>query len=53
MEKLIKTIIILGIIIGFPMLADFISNLITMDMILKCVYLTLGLVLIKFRKEVR
>ncbi len=50
MKNLIKAIVILGIIIGLPLLADTISNLITMDMIMKCVYLALGLILISFRK---
>lgn len=50
MKNLIKAIIILGIIIGLPLLADTISNLITMDMIMKCVYFVSGLILIGFRK---
>lgn len=53
MKNLIKAIIILGIIIGLPIVADFISNLITMDMIMKCVYFVSGLSLIKFYREVR
>lgn len=50
MKNLIKASILILIIIGLPILADVISNLITMDTIMKCVYFTSGLVLIGFRK---
>lgn len=50
MKNLIKAIIILGIIIGLPILADTISNLITRDTIMKCVYFTSGLTGIYFWK---
>lgn len=50
MENLIRAIVFIFIIIVLPMLADTISNLITMETIMKCVYFTLGLVLIGFRK---
>lgn len=53
MGKIIKAIIILGIFIGTPLLAEHISNLVTMDMIMKCVYFVLGLILINFWKECR
>ena len=53
MKNLIKAIVILGIIIGLPILADTILNLVTMDMIMKCVYFVSGLILIKFYKEAR
>lgn len=50
MKKLIKAIVIIFIIIILPIIADMVSNKITMDMIMKCVYLTSGLILIGFRK---
>lgn len=50
MEKLIKTIVILGIIIGLPLLADTISKFVTMGMFMKCMYFVSGLILIVFRK---
>lgn len=51
MKNIIKAIVFIFIIIVLPMLADTISNYITMDMILKCVYLLLGLAGIYFWKE--
>lgn len=51
MERFIRIIVILGIIIGFPILADYISNIITIGMIMKCIYLTLGLSAICIFKE--
>ncbi len=53
MEKILRGIIILGIFIGVPLLAEYISNLVTMDMIMKCVYFVSGLILIHFWKECR
>ncbi len=53
MGKIIKAIIILGIFIGAPLLAEHISNLVTMGMIMKCVYFVSGLILIHFWKECR
>ncbi len=53
MEKILRGIIVLGILIGVPLLAEYISNLITMDMIMKGVYLALGLSLISLIKECR
>lgn len=50
MKNLTKAIILIFIIIGLPILADKMSKFITMDMIMKCVYFVLGLVLINFRK---
>ena len=43
-NKIKRACIILLIIIRLPLLADAISNLITMDMIMKCVYLVSGLI---------
>ena len=53
MKNLIKAIIILGIIIGLPILADTMSNLITMDILIKCVYFASGLAGIYFWKAGR
>lgn len=53
MEKILRGIIVLGIFIGVPLLAEYISNVITMDMIMKGVYLVLGLSLISLIKECR
>lgn len=53
MEKILRGIIVLGIFIGVPLLAEYISNVITMDIIMKGVYLALGLSLISLIKECR
>lgn len=53
MEKILRGIIVLGIFIGVPLLAEYISNVITMDMIMQGVYLALGLSLISLIKECR
>lgn len=49
-NKIKRVSIIIVLIIGLPLLADTISNFITIDMIMKCVYLVLGLILIGFWK---
>ena len=52
-----KTILFILIVIGLPILVSFIAeaiaNIITMDMIVRCVYLTLGLSIIYILKEAR
>lgn len=52
-----KTIVFILIIIGLPILAELIveiaTNIITMDLIMKCVYFILGLSIIYLIKEVR
>lgn len=52
-----KTILFILIVVGLPMLASFIAeviaNIVTMDMIVKGVYLTLGLSIIYILKEAR
>ncbi len=53
MKNLIKAIVLIFIIIVLPMSADVMSKIITMDMIIKCVYLTSGLAGIYFYKECR
>lgn len=52
-KNLIKLGVIILIIIILPILADVISNNISMDMIMKGVYLTSGLIVIHFWKEAR
>lgn len=50
-----KTILFILIVIGLPILVSFIAeviaNIVTMDTIMKCVYLTLGLSVICIFKE--
>lgn len=57
MEKLIKVILFMLVIIGLPILANLIVEIIikniTSETLIKCVYLTSGLVLIHFTKEGR
>lgn len=52
-KNLIKLGVIILIIIILPILADVISNNISMDMIMKGVYLASGLAIIHFWKEAR
>lgn len=53
-ENVKQTILFILIVIGMPMLANVIveiaSSIITVDMLMKCVYFVLGLILIYFRK---
>lgn len=55
MRNLIEGIIFSIIVIGLPILANFIveivMNFITIEFIMKCTYLTLGLILIVFIRE--
>lgn len=57
MEKLIKGILFMVVIIGLPILANLIVEMvvknITSETLIKCVYLISGLVLIYFTKEGR
>ena len=57
MEKLIKGILLMVVIIGLPILANLIVEMvvknITSETLIKCVYLISGLVLIHFTKEGR
>lgn len=57
MEKLIKGILFMLVIIGLPILANLIVEMvvknITPETLIKCVYLMSGLVLIHFAKEGR
>lgn len=57
MEKLIKGILFMVVIIGLPILANLIVEMvvknITSEALIKCVYLISGLVLIHFTKEGR
>lgn len=57
MEKLIKGILFMVVIIGLPILANLIVEMvvknITSETLIKCVYLISGLVLIHFTKEGR
>lgn len=52
-----KTILFILIVVGLPILANIVvnilENIITMQMIMKCVYLALGLSIIYIFKEVR
>ena len=56
-KNLKQTILFILIVIGLPILINLvveaISNIVTMDMIVKCVYLTLGLSIIYILKEAR
>lgn len=57
MEKLIKGILFMVVIIGLPILANLIVEMvvknITSETLIKCVYLISGLALIRFTKEGR
>ena len=57
MRNLIEKILFIIVIIGLPILANLlaegISNILTIGMIMKCVYLTLGLSIIYIFKEAR
>ena len=56
-KNLKQTNLFILIVIGLPILINLvveaISNIVTMDMIVKCVYLTLGLSIIYILKEAR
>lgn len=56
-KNLKQTILFILIVIGLPILANLvveaISNIVTIDLIVKCAYLTLGLSIIYILKEAR
>lgn len=52
MKKFLGFLIILSIFIGGPLLAEFLSNIISTGLITKCIYLTSGLFLIHLIKEI-
>lgn len=52
-KTILITIIFIGLIALINLIAEILSNIITMDMIIKCIYLVLGVSIIYLFKEVR